>query len=95
MPYTDIIDRVGAAGDVPREIAEVITGDIETRSAVFALGRRVPTTTRDSRIPVLSAVPDAYFVMGDSGLKQTSAATFDATPLVAEEIAVILMIPTP
>lgn len=93
MPYADLIDRVGAAGDVPDEIAQVITGDIETRSTVLSLGRRVPTTTKDSRIPILSSVPDAFFVTGDSGLKQTSAATFDSTPLIAEEIAVILMIP--
>lgn len=93
MPYTDLIDRAGAAGEVPREIAEQIVGDIETRSTALTLGRRVPTTTRDSRIPVLSSTPDAYFVTGDTGLKQTSAATFDSTPLVAEEIAVILVIP--
>ena len=94
MAYNDIIDRTGAAGDVPREIAEQIVGDVETRSTALTLGRRVPTTTRDSRIPVLSASPDAYFVSGgDAGLKQVSAASFDATPLIAEEIAVILVIP--
>lgn len=93
MPYNDIVDRVGAAGDVPREIAELIVGDVETRSTALTLGRRVSTTTRDSRIPILSSTPDAFFVTGDSGLKQTSAATFDSTPLVAEEIATILMVP--
>jgi HK97 family phage major capsid protein len=93
MPYNSVIDRIGAAGDVPRELAEAIVGDVETRSTALSLGRQVPTTTRDSRIPILSSTPDAYFVTGDAGLKQTSAATFDSTPLIAEEIAVILMIP--
>lgn len=93
MPYNSVIDRVGAAGEVPREIAEQIVGDVETRSTALTLGRRVPTTTKDSRIPILSAAPDAFFVTGDAGLKQTSAATFDSTPLIAEEIAVIIVIP--
>lgn len=93
MPYTNIIDRVGAAGDVPREIAEQIVGDVETRSTALTLGRRVPTTTRDSRIAILAQTPDAYFVSGDNGLKQTSAAMFNSTPLIAEEIAVIIVIP--
>ncbi|HEX2299408.1 MAG TPA: phage major capsid protein [Pseudonocardiaceae bacterium] len=93
MPYNDVIDRVGAAGEIPEQIAEVIVGDVETESTALTLGRRVPTTTRDSRIPVLSTAPDAYFVTGDDGLKQTTAATFDNEPLVAEEIAVILTIP--
>lgn len=94
MPtYNSVIDRVGAAGEIPATFSEAIVGDVETRSTALALGRRVPTTTRDSRIPILSSTPDAYFVTGDNGLKQTSAATFDSTPLIAEEIAVIIMIP--
>lgn len=94
MPtYNTIVDRVGAAGNIPREITEQIIGDISTQSTAMALGRQVPTTTRDSRIPVLSSVPDAYFVTGDTGLKQTTTATFDSQPLVAEEIACLVMIP--
>lgn len=91
--YDQIINRVGAAGEVPDALATAIVGDIEQQSTALALGRRVPTTTRDSRIPVLSSTPDAFFVTGDDGLKQTSAATFDSTPLIAEEIAVIVAIP--
>lgn len=93
MAYNDVIDRIGAAGEVPDSIAEAIVGEVETESTALALGRRVPTTTKDSRIPILGSVPDAFFVTGDAGLKQTSAATFDSTPLVAEEIAVIIAIP--
>ncbi|WP_433506760.1 phage major capsid protein [Pseudonocardia halophobica] len=94
MPsYNDVIDRVGAASEVPAEIAEAIVGEVETQSTALTLGRRVPTTTRDSRIPVLSSTPDAYWVTGDRGLKQTSAATFDSTPLIAEELAVIIAVP--
>jgi hypothetical protein len=44
----------------------------------------VPTTTKDSRIPILSAAPDAFFFTGDADLKQTSAATF--APWVASTV---------
>lgn len=94
MPsYSNLMSRGDAAGDVPAEFAEQIIGDVETESTALALGRRVPVGTRDSRVPILSSVPDAFFVTGDSGLKQTSAATFESTPLIAEEIAVIIAIP--
>lgn len=93
MPFNDIIDRTGAAGNVPDQFAQEIVGDISTESTALRLGRKVPTTTRNSLVPILSSVPDAYFVTGDSGLKQTSAATFDSEPLTVEEIAVIIMVP--
>lgn len=31
-------------------------------------GHIIRTNTRDSRIPVLSSLPDAYWVTGDAGL---------------------------
>jgi hypothetical protein len=93
MAYSDLINRSNAAADVPREIAEQIVGDVETRSLAMQLGRRVPTTTRDSRIPILSKAPDAFFVQGDSGLKGVTSAAFENAPLVAEEIATIVVVP--
>lgn len=93
MPYNDLIDRGDAGADVPREVAQLITGDIARMSAAMTLGRRVPTTTRDSRIPVLVDAPEAFWVAGDNGLKQTSKADFARQAIVAEELAVIVPIP--
>lgn len=93
MAYNDIIDRVGAAGEIPRQLSEAITGMIETQSTAMMLGKKVPTTTKDSRIPILSSVPDAYFVTGDTGLKQSTKATMTNETLVAEEIAAIIVVP--
>jgi HK97 family phage major capsid protein len=91
--YDQVIDRTGAAGDVPKPLAEIITGDIEQESTAIKLGKIIPTTTRDSVVPVLTEAPDAYFVSGDAGLKRTSKMTLKDKPLVAEEIAVIVPIP--
>ncbi len=41
----------------------------------------------------LSALPQAYWVGGDTGLKQTTAAAWEGLDLVAEEIATIVPIP--
>lgn len=92
MAYNDLVNRAGAAGDVPEQIAEQIVGDIQTESTVLALGREVPTTTTDSRVPVLSHAPDAAFV-SEGGLKSVTKAEWANEPLVAEEIAAIVVVP--
>lgn len=45
------------------------------------------------RIPVLSTLPVAYFVNGDTGLKQTSKQAWENKFFDAEELAVIIPIP--
>lgn len=91
--YNALVDRTDAAADLPREIAEQIVGAIAKESTALSLGHQVPTTTRDSRIPVLTSAPDAYWISSDTGMKQTSAAVWSNESLIAEEIATIVPIP--
>lgn len=71
--------------------AEVI--QVATRSsAVMSLARKVPMSTKSARQPVLTSLPTAYFVSGDTGRKQTSNVDFENLELVAEELAVIVPI---
>lgn len=94
MPYDNIIDRSGAAALIPEDAArEIIQGATE-QSAVLRLARRLADMPRNQRrMPVLSALPTAYFVNGDTGLKQTSEMQWGNKFLDAEEIAVIFPIP--
>lgn len=64
-----------------------------TQSAVLQMFRRIPVGRAQVRFPVLSALPIAYFVNGDTGLKQTTEINWANKYLNIEEIATILPVP--
>jgi HK97 family phage major capsid protein len=105
MGYTDYISRGDAGALIPEDTArEIIQGAVE-QSAVLQLGRRLPDMASGvTRTPVLSVLPNAYFVTAvpgggsgsgdvDKGLKQTTKQMWENQYLNAEEIACIVPIP--
>ena len=97
MAYNTAVSRDAYASNsndplVPEQhSAEVI--QVATRSsAVMSLARKVPMSTKSARQPVLTTLPEAYFVSGDTGMKQTSSVDWENVELVAEELAVIVPI---
>ena len=95
MPsYTDQIDRTDAGALMPEDVATEILGNIAGDSVVMNLGRRLLNMSRKTRrMPVWSTLPQAYFVNGDTGLKQTTGASWDNVFIEAEEIACFVVIP--
>lgn len=93
--FSQIINRTSSGTDtlVPEPFTAQVIQEMPKSSAILSLARRVPMTSKTARQPVLSALPDAYFVTGDTGLKQTTAADWDNLTLTAEEIAVIVLVP--
>lgn len=89
--YNSLTTRSDAAALIPEDVTtEIIQGAVET-SAVLRLARKLPNMTRaQRRIPVLSAFPTAYFVSGDTGLKQTTEMAWGNKYIDAEELAVIV-----
>ena len=71
--YESIISRSDAAALIPEEVIKEIVQKAPEQSAALQLMRRLPDMTRkQTRVPVLSYLPIAYFVTGDTGLKQTT-----------------------
>lgn len=95
MPiFNEIIDRPGAAALIPTQYSNEIMQDAIEESAVLRMARRLPNMTSNMlSMPVLNSLPHAYFVNGDTGLKQTTKVDWGNKLITAEEIAVIVPIP--
>lgn len=78
---------------VPEPFAAEVIKEMPKASAALSLCRRARMSTKTNRQPVLSLLPEAYWVAGDTGLKQTSKADWENLELVAEELAVIVPVP--
>jgi len=91
--YNSLISRTDAAAMVPEEVSTAMLNSLNASSVVLALGQRIPIARSQTRFPVLSALPTAYFVTGDTGLKQTTEAAWDNKYMYVEEIATIVPIP--
>lgn len=93
MPYNSLVSRTDAASLVPEEVSSAMLANLSAQSAVLALATQIPVARNQTRFPVLTALPTAYFVSGDTGLKQTTEAAWDNKFLYVEEIATIVPIP--
>lgn len=94
VTYNDQITRTNAQALMPEEVTKDILDGVPEASVVMRVATQAPMMSRaQRRMPVLSALPTAYFVSGDTGLKQTTQAAWANKYLNAEEIAVIVPIP--
>lgn len=93
MPFNNIVSRTDASALIPEEVANGILGSLREQSAALSLFRKVNMSRKQLRMPVKSALPTAYFLTGDTDLKQTTEVNWDNVFLNAEEIACIVPIP--
>ena len=87
------IARSDAQALVPEEVSDAMMTNIESESAALSMFKRVPISSNQVRMPVLAALPIAYFVTGDTGLKATSKASWENKYFNVEELAVIIPVP--
>lgn len=93
MVYDALTTRSDAQALIPEEVSKEMMGKATEQSAVMSLFRRVPVGRNQVRFPVLSALPVAYFVSGDTGLKQTTEIAWANKFMNVEEIATIMPVP--
>ncbi|HFC08450.1 MAG TPA: phage major capsid protein [Chloroflexi bacterium] len=94
MAYNDAITRTDADALIEESVANQIFESMATDSMIMRLGTRLADMPAHvHRLPVLSLLPTAYFVNGDSGLKQTTKMAWENKYITAEEIAAIIPIP--
>lgn len=78
---------------VPEPIVNEIIQELPGASVLLNRARQVRMSSKTSKQPVLSALPDAYWVNGDMGLKQTTKAEWDNLVITAEELAALVVVP--
>ena len=99
MPtYDAAIARTGTLGTntdplVPEPMIASVIQEATQNSAALSQFRQVTMAAGTTRQPVLSVLPTAYWVTGDTGLKQTTAVEWENVDLVAEEVATIIPVP--
>lgn len=91
---TNIVNRADAEAIIRQQIVEHVYQDASKQSTFMSMAKKLPNmTSNQTRIRVLDFLPTAYWVDGDTGMKQTSNQAWDNVYLDAAELAVIVPIP--
>lgn len=94
MPtYNAITSRTDVGALIPEEVSESMLSTATEQSATLSMFRRIPVARSQVRLPILSALPVAYWVTGDTGLKQTTEINWSNKFLNIEEAATIMPVP--
>lgn len=93
MPFNNVISRSEVQALVQEQVSDIMLNGLENVSGAMSLFTRLNVPTNQTRFPVLSALPTAYFVSGDTGVKQTTEANWANKYLDVEEIAAIVPVP--
>jgi HK97 family phage major capsid protein len=93
--YGSHIGRVTTGSDplVPEPLATAIIQEAPKQSAALSLMNKTILSSKTQRMPVLDVLPVAYWVGGDTGMKQTSLQQWKNVVMVVEELACIVPIP--
>jgi HK97 family phage major capsid protein len=78
---------------IREQVSDIMMGGLVADSAVLSTFTRINVPTNQTRFPIISALPTAYFVNGDTGLKQTTEVNWTNAYINIEELAAIVPIP--
>ena len=92
MPV-NIRNRADAEAIIREQIVSNIFQDAPKQSVFMSMARKLPNmTSNQTRMRVLDFLPTAYWVNGDTGMKQTTRQAWDNVFINAGELAVIVPI---
>lgn len=92
--FANIVGRADLTDQlIPDQVVNDIIQTAPEDSVVLSRAKNVRMTSKKAKQPVLASLPEAYWVDGDTGLKQTTKATWSGVTMTAEELAVIVPIP--
>lgn len=90
----NITNRQDVEAIIREQVVEAIHQDTPKSSVFMSLAKKLANmTSNQTRMRVLDYLPTAYWVDGDTGMKQTSRQAWDNVYMDAGELAVIVPIP--
>lgn len=88
------IDRADVGSELmPDQVVSEIIQEMPKTSVMLSHAKQVRMSSKKYKQPVLATLPEAYWVDGDAGLKNTSKSDWTGLEMTAEEMAVIVPIP--
>lgn len=91
MAFNDLTTRTDVP--VPDEVSNAVIKAVPEKSIFMERAQKVRMASGTGTQPVMTGLPEAHWVSGDSGLKQTTMAKWNNTTITAEELAVLVPIP--
>mgnify|MGYP001025356573 CR=1 FL=1 len=90
----NITSRQDAEAIIRSQVVPTIFQEVPKQSIFMGMAKKLPNmTSKQTRIRVLDFLPTAYWVDGDTGMKQTTRQAWDNVYITAGELAVIVPIP--
>lgn len=93
MAYNSLTNRTDVGPLIPEQVSGAMLNNLSAQSAAIGMGTRIPVSRNQVRFPILTALPVAYWVSGDTGLKQSTEMAWDNKYLNIEELAAFVPVP--
>ncbi len=85
MAVNNIVGRAEVSDALlPEQTINEIIQTAPESSVILSRARKVQMSSKKAKQPVLSSLPDAYWLDGDTGLKQTTDASWKGTNVKAD-----------
>lgn len=89
--FAEMVGRTNVP--IPETVSQEIIKELPQASVALTRMKKARMSTKTAKQPVLSVLPDAYWLSGDTALKQTTHAEWTNLMITAEELAVLAPVP--